>query len=363
MKIIDIKTTVLSMPMKKPFVDAGGTTMKNINWIVVKIFTDEDITGNSYVMLFDSGVRVIKTVIDEELRKVVINEDPLCIERILKRFWIETSDYGHTGVSMWGISAIDVALWDIIGKVANMPIYKLLGGSQDKVMACASGGSLSSGIKETVGEMVGYVKQGFKAVKIKIGSQNPDDDLKRVKAVRDAIGDDVRLMVDANQSWNTHTAIRMGRRLEKYNIFWLEEPVPITDIESSIQVAAALDIPINSGENEYTHYPFKDLIAKKAADIIQPDLMRVGGVSGWMKIAAMAEAWNLPLCSHIYKEMDIHLLAARPNSLMLEYFPQFSLDNLLLEPLQVEDGYVYVPQRPGFGLEFSKEAIQKYSVG
>jgi len=247
-------------------------------------------------------------------------------------------------------------LWDIAGKAAGMPLYRLLGGARDRMPAYHSGGLwLDRDIDALAREAQDMVAQGFKAVKMRLGMPAPGQDIERVRAVRAAIGPDVRLMADANQGLNEAQAIRLGRALEEYDLAWLEEPLPAWDLEGVARVAAALDTPIASGETEYTRYGFRQMLALRSADVLMPDLQRSGGVSEFMRIGHLAESHDVPVSSHLFPETSIQVLGALSNAIYLEYMPWFS--SLYRERLEFDGGDALVPERPGWGFTLDMHRI------
>lgn len=359
MKIEDVRTTWLSIPLETPIADSSHV-LEKIEWIVVDVLTDQGLTGTSYMLTFDYGPELLKGVIDTELRERILGKNPLEIGNIWEICWNQTEYIGQTGVAAWGISAIDIALWDILGKYLNCPVYRLLGACRDEVPIYGSGGWLSYSIDQLLEDTTCYVKRGFKAVKIKLGSKNPKHDVERVKAVREALGDDIILMVDANQGWSPLQAIAIGRKIQDFNIFWMEEPIYKDDFDGYARVASCTDIPIASGEREYSMGAFRELMSRNAISVVQPDVLRLGGITQCLKLAHLAEAYNLKVSAHFYKEIDIHYMAAIRNGIFLEYFPW--LDDFLVSPLRIVGGMARVPEKPGLGLEFKPEAIQEYRV-
>ncbi len=359
MKIKDIRTTWLSIPLKVPLADSTHILDK-IDWILVDVLTNEGVTGHSYMLTFDYGPELLKGVVDKELRDSIAGMDPVFIEKIWETCWNRVEYIGQTGVAAWGIAAIDIALWDILGKHLGCPVYKLLGAYRDSVPIYGSGGWLSYSTDQLLEEMTSYVRRGFKAVKMKVGSEDQKRDIERVKAARQAIGDDILLMIDANQEWTPHEAIDISRKIRDYNIFWLEEPIPKDDLEGYVKVASSIDIPLAAGEREYSIRAFRELLKLQAISIVQPDVLRIGGITQCAKLAHLAEVFYVRVATHFYKEIDIHFMASIANGLFLEYFPW--LDELLVDPLEIVDGMAKVPQRPGLGIEFKPEAIQEYKV-
>lgn len=363
-KIRDIQCQVVRIPLRQP--TAFSTKVITAReYTIVRVITDEGITGIGYSF----GGRLVKEGVLSILKDLVIGEDPFDVERIWHKMFYNTLLPGRRGAIIRGISCIDIALWDIMGKAVQKPIYKLLGGYRDKVPAYASGGYYREGKTplDLADEIAGYVEKGFKAVKIKVGRLSLKEEVERVRRVREAIGEDISLMLDANNAYpDAKTAIKAGRLFEAYNIQWIEEPVMPDNIQASAEIKAALETPIATGEIEGTRWGFRDLIERKAADILQPDVTVVGGITEWMKVAHMAGGWDIPVAPHYFWDIHVHLVAATSNSLTVEYFLRESdivnFDDLLIEPLQPVQGFLEVPQKPGLGIDLNEEAVQRFEI-
>ncbi|MHB1416680.1 MAG: mandelate racemase/muconate lactonizing enzyme family protein, partial [Chloroflexota bacterium] len=267
----------------------------------------------------------------------------------------------HQGVGIYALAALDTAIWDIAAQSYGVPLYKLLGGFRDTVPMYASGWlwrtwSLDN-LQRDAADLVG---QGFRALKVRLGGGKPDEEYARVKAVREAIGPDVRLMVDVNWGWDLPHALAMGRRLQELGIFWLEDPLASDTPEQLAILAQALDVPICAGETHSHKFGFRRLFEQGSVDIAMIDLERVGGITEWMKVAAMAQAWHLPVVNHLFWEIDVHLLAATPNALMGEYMPWWT--EMFRTAPRVVDGQVELSQRPGLGLELDEKAIARLEL-
>ena len=288
-------------------------------------------------------------------------------EKIWSDLW-SPKLYGRRGYETRALSSIDFALWDIKGKVAGLPLYKLLGGFRNRIPSYVAGGYYAPGKthRDLQAEMVGYVESGAKAVKMKVGAAPLGEDVARVKAVREAIGPDIRLMIDVNCAYRYYEAIQFAKRVEPYDIFWLEEPVQPDDYEGFTKIARATSIPLAAGENEYTKHGFRDLIATQAVAILQPDARWMGGVTEFIKVASLAEAHGLDIAAHGDQQTHLHLLGAIPNALYLEYYPaefdpmhgQVYLETPKIQP----DGSVELLETPGLGLAPNEEAIGRYRV-
>jgi L-alanine-DL-glutamate epimerase-like enolase superfamily enzyme len=275
---------------------------------------------------------------------------------------------GRRGMTTRTISALDIGLWDIRAKVAGLPLYKLLGGFRDRVPTYVAGGYYEEGkgLKELAQEMEANVAMGARAVKMKIGAVPIREDVERVKAVRDAIGPDVKLLVDANCAYRYYDAIQVAKRIEEHDIFWFEEPVQPDDYAGHRKVAAATTIPIAAGENEYTKFGFRDLLATEAVAVLNADAKILGGVTEFMKVAALAQANHVDIAPHGTQDIHVHLVAAIPNGLILEFYrdtvnPMWG--KTYLHTLTInDDGSVSPPNVPGHGADPNYEALAPYRV-
>jgi L-alanine-DL-glutamate epimerase-like enolase superfamily enzyme len=357
MKVTAVETHPVLVRLDDPIGSALGQ-IDSFGCILVTIRTDAGISGENLIFTLNGKrTKVLRQMVDE-LADLVIGRDAGHIADFWARAWKDINFLGHKGVPVAGISALDGALWDALGKASNLPLYRLLGGAKTTVPAYQSSGLwLSATTAELVAEAGRFMSQGFKAMKMRLGSPDPKTDIARVRAVREAIGPGIRLMADANQGLNEAQAIRFGRMLEEFDLTWFEEPLPAWDLEGLARVAAALDTPIASGETEYTRYGFRRMLELRAADILMPDLQRVGGVSEFMRVGHMAESHDVPVSSHLFPETSIQVLGALSNAIYLEYMPWFS--KLYNEELEFRDGNAIVPERPGWGFTFNQEYVRR----
>jgi D-arabinonate dehydratase len=368
MKILDIIShdrlvgKVLGKPIFRDAINIGGEL---VTWQYSEIITDEGISG---YFPAEIGKETM-----ESIKQVIVGSDPMNIQWIWQNLYWCFFNMGRSRGAMRAISWVDVGLWDVIGKKLKAPVYKLLGGYRDKVPGYGSGGVLSLSNEELVREQLSWVEEGFKAVKMKVGRRDWREDIARVKAVRDAIGYDIDLMVDANNGWSVATAIRVVKRLERFDVNWLEEPVIAEDYEGYARIRDSTDIPIAGGESEYTKWGFKELFTRQCIDIIQADVGRVGGITEYMKVSNMAEAFNLPMCPHGAGVVSAHCVAAAPNGMIVEFFDGNRLPNNTLRKFQEETGkrfmpnsiqpvkgWIDLPKVPGMGFDPDIEAIQEY---
>ena len=371
MKITDVKTTLIHCPDAFIFQDstvfAPPPGAKGRDSLFIHIQTDEGIEG------FAPGgggtaAYPTRAVIEKELKKALVGQDPFNIEYLWNRmFWL-VRGYGRKGVAFYAISAIDIALWDLKAKALGLPLYRLLGQYTDIVPIYGSGGWTNLSDDELVEEMTGYIDRGIPRVKMKVaknfGSEE-EEDINRLEIVRDAVGDEVEMFVDANNGYYAKQAIEMSRYFEEYGVRWFEEPVLADDIEGLIKVSQAIDMPVATGEHEYTKYGFKELLTRGAVDIVQPDVGRVGGITEWLKVAHMAHAFNLPVAPHGAQLVHLHLACATPNLKLVEYLGVVEkMDRFFYTSFPEPLNGMWSPyaDRPGLGLELDPAVVKKYTV-
>jgi L-alanine-DL-glutamate epimerase-like enolase superfamily enzyme len=360
MKITNFKTTLVDIPLAMPIATAIHR-MESVGCVLLELETDEGITGESYIFTLN-GVRL--KALHEMLLSFshqVVSRDPHFISQIWQNIWDEANPIGHKGFSIAALSAIDTACWDIIGKAANQSLHKIFGACRDSVKTYASGGLwLSQSIDECVIEAEAFIDAGFRSMKIRLGSSKMADDVKRVAAVREAIGDEIELLADANQALLPKQAIRLGRLLEPYQLGWFEEPVIYNNLKGSTAVRQALDTPIAGGETECTRYGMTEILEAHAVDVLMPDLQRIGGLSEMRRVAAIASVYNVPISTHIFTEQSICIAASEPGCLSVEHMPWFS--PLFNEPMEIEEGNIKVPDRSGIGFSFDQKAITRFKI-
>lgn len=378
MKITDVITHQLQVAVDEPFTSSRGWVYKTKGALIVEVRTDAGITGwgDCY-----GPAAVCKAIVDTLLKPSVLGRDPFDVEVIWEALYNKVKDYGLTGMTISGISGVDIALWDIIGKACRQPIHKLIGGAfRARVEAYATGlyfKNMDRLTEEAVEEARGYVAQGFRAIKMKIGLGSLKKDIDRVAAVRDAIGPDVQLMVDANHCFNVPQAINIGRELERLGVYWFEEPISPEDLDGYVEVSRRLDMAVAGGENEFTKFSFREILARRAMDIIQPDVCAAGGITECKKIAALAQAHSVQCVPHAWgtaigMAATLHFLASLPECPpclvpippLLEYEQTFNpfRDELAGKPFAHERGFVDVPTGPGLGIEIDRELIERYRV-
>jgi L-alanine-DL-glutamate epimerase-like enolase superfamily enzyme len=361
MKITQIKTRVLRTPADNPLVvgiDIGTATRE---FVTLEMMTDEGLEGIGLTFFGGPLTLALREAV-EALGSLALGENPLHVEAIAGKLRRAASGAGPGGLFTLALSAIDLALWDIKGKALAQPVHALLGGYRDRAPTYASGALMRPYPVSYLAEAgPRLVEMGFKQMKMQLGAEpTVAREIERVRVMREGIGDDIDLMCDINQLWNVNQAIDIGRLVEPYHLFWLEDVVAHDDFQGLARVADALTTPIASGEYQYGIVPFRHMLEARSIDIVMIDLLRVGGITQWMKVAGMAEAFNLPVVSHLIPEIHVHLVAAIPHGLTVEYMP-WTL-RLFEETPMLDNGCLVVPDKPGLGLAFDATTFKLYQV-
>jgi L-alanine-DL-glutamate epimerase-like enolase superfamily enzyme len=358
--------------------------------LLVQVHTDDGFTGLGEAAAYGGFLESTEELILGELRSTVLGQDPFQVERLWSMMATRAQQRGRRGMLMMAISAVDIALWDIIGQATRTPLYRLLGGYRDRVPAYASAGFYAEGksAHDLAEEVGGYVERGYRHVKIKIG-RNPEvmlnplhdmnasgyatasieEDIERVRAASKAAGT-ARLAIDANNAWTAPVALDFMQRIADVPIAWLEEPVATEDLAGSAELAHLLSVPVAGYETETGLPGFRELIARRAVDIVQPDVIWTGGITECRKIAALAQAYHLAVIPHVFSSAvasiaNLHFIAALPNAGLLEFDqnPNPLRSELLNEPLAIDaGGMVAVPDRPGLGVTLNPKTVDRYRI-
>ncbi|MCW5627934.1 MAG: mandelate racemase/muconate lactonizing enzyme family protein [Rhodoferax sp.] len=379
MKIKKVTCHVVAAPVERPFTSSRGWLYKTRGSCIVEIEADDGTVGWGECY---GPSAVAKAYIETQFAPRILGRDVFDVEVIWEDLYNRIKDYGGKGMASAALSGIDIALWDLMGKACGKPIHKLIGGAFRSEVTCYATGlyfiDMDRLIEEAVEEAQGYVAEGFTAVKMKIGLGDPKLDIRRVAAVREAVGADVRLMVDANHCMTVPQAIRIGRELEKLDIDWFEEPISPEDIDGYVEVTRALDMAVAGGENEMTRWGFRDLVVRKAMDIVQPDVCAAGGISECRKIATLASAHGVECVPHAWGSVigvaaTLHFLAALPDQppSFRPVPPMFEFeqcenpfrDQLAKTPIVQERGKIQIPTGAGLGIDIDRNVLDRYRVG
>ncbi|GIK36468.1 MAG: mandelate racemase [Chloroflexota bacterium] len=390
MRITEVTTIKLHYDMPVAMADAIHY-MPARPTLLVQVHTDEGFIGLGEAATYGGFLESTEAIVLNELRQTILGQDPFKVEKLWQMMATRAHQRGRRGMLLMAMSGIDIALWDIIGQATRTPLYRLLGGYRDTLDAYASAGFYTRD-KDMAGladEFAGYVERGFRYVKMKVG-RNPDvmlnplhdmqaadyatatleEDIERVKVVRAAIGPKIRLALDANNAWTPSLALQFMRQVEHLDIHWLEEPVATDDIEGSAMLAQQLDTPVAGYETETGLPGFRELITRRAVDIVQPDVIWTGGITECRKVAALAQAYGLPVVPHVFSSAvssiaNMHFIAAIPNGGLLEFDQNINpLRSELFEtPIEITpEGKVHLPEGPGLGVKLNQETIKRYQV-
>ncbi|MCL2035126.1 MAG: mandelate racemase/muconate lactonizing enzyme family protein [Oscillospiraceae bacterium] len=361
-KISDVQVHLAVHPVADGVADATRR-VETIGFLVVRLTTDQGLEGIG-VTYHEVGGEAVSDLITRNMAPGLIGRSPFETEKI----WCEMCAYlrgvGRKGLMFCALSAIDNALWDLKGKILGLPLYRLLGGAERMVPVYASGGWTSYDDGKLLEEVSSMLSKGYTHIKIKVGvdgGKNPQRDLQRVRKVREMIGDQIVLMLDANNCWDAATAVKFADAVKECDILFLEEPVFADDIPGLRRYRRSSCIPLATGEHEYTKYGARDLVLAEAADIIQMDAARVGGYTEMLKIAAITQAWNLRFAPHAMEHLHMHLVSAYSHMPFLERLMLYEeVTGKLYKNAPVPvNGYLEIPEKPGFGLELDMDFIRR----
>jgi len=358
MKITAVEAICLALPMK-PLDPPSPWTSATRKQIIVRVRTDAGLTGVGEAFAYGAPLAVCN-VIEESLAPLLIGQDPQRIDHLADLMHRGTMIYGRRGLAMFAISGVDIALWDLLGKSLNAPVHALLGGATRPTLPVYASLMRYDSPTDVAGACRYFVARGFTMLKLH------QTDVASVRAAREAVGPGIDLMLDVNCPWTPAEAIGMARALEPYRLFWFEEPVwPPEDYTGLAEVARHTDTPIALGENESTLYGFREIIERRAGDILQPSITKVGGITEFRKIAALAQAANLPIAPHSFYfgpglAATLHVAATLGGAMPVEFPTGEHETSFLSRPIRAVDGRVEVPSGPGLGVEINEEAIRRH---
>lgn len=358
MIIKDVRITLLRMPWTDP--PSWSLEPKPRELLLLEVETASGVVGLGYLMPLNGGLETIASCLSELFIPRLLGRDATHIEAIWRDLWRSTLEIGRMGITILALSAVDIALWDALGKIAGLPLYRLWGGFDPQCPAYGSGCWRGLGGEGMVEKAKSYVDRGFKAIKMQCGHLYDDlTDVEHVRMMRDGLGANIDIMIDVNMGWTADQAIYVGRKIEAYDVYWLEEPVLPDDFHGYFRIADKLNIRIVGGENHFTRHDLRPFLENPKIPILQPDVMR-GGLSELRKIAAIADTWGMRVAPHLFHELMVHVTASIPNSHMLEYVD--FLDDIWTHPVMPEGGIICAPERPGHGLSVKQEVIADFAV-
>jgi L-talarate/galactarate dehydratase len=362
MKISAVSVDLLRVPLDQPYF-AAGKKISDYWHVLARVRTAGGIEGFGYVVLLDASL--VRPLADatSELGELLVGMQVFSPEAAWAKLSRAGKWAGPGGLINYAIAPLDIALWDAAGKVASQPLYRLLGGFRDRVPAYASDGLwYSLSLDELAASAQDHVANGFLAVKMRIGHEKTAaDEVRRVNTVREAVGNNVRILVDATETWEVNRALQTGRALEEAGIEWLEDPIDHTDVAGLSRMTNLSNVPIATGEHLYTISEFAHLFRERGTSIAIIDLARIGGITPWRHVASLAYGLNIRICGHVIPEVHVHLLAAIPNGHMVEYVPRS--ERILQGMPRLEGGALVAPEEPGLGLSLDQDAVCRYTCG
>src|SRR3982751_5543178 len=328
---------------------------------IVRLRCDDGSEGTGYTYTIGTGGSSVIALLRDHLAPRLIGRDADEIEAIWKSLFFHTHATAVGAITSLALAAIDTGLWDAKAHRARMPLWKIAGGAQARVpVYTTEGGWLQLPVDTLVQETVNAKAAGFKGAKIKVGKPHLSEDVARLAAVREAVGEAFELMIDANQAFTVSEAIRRARAFERFQLAWLEEPLPAEDLGGHVELAAHTAIPIGVGESLYAPAHFREYLERGACSIVQVDCARIGGITPWLKVAHLAETFNVAVCPHFLMELHVSLTAAVPNGAWVEYIPQ--LDSITTSRMTIDNGYAIPASSPGLGIDWDLAAIERMAV-
>ncbi|WAJ72485.1 mandelate racemase/muconate lactonizing enzyme family protein [Catenovulum adriaticum] len=360
--IKSVKTEYYQIPLAEVLSDAKHGDHTHFELVVCKISCHDGTEGVGYTYTGGTGGRAIYSLVEDELKPFLLGKDASRISQLWEGMIYKLHYVGRGGLLSFAISAIDIALWDIKCKQLDQPLWKVAGGMNDRTRCYAGGIDLNFSQEKLLNNIQGYLDRGFKGVKIKVGKADYREDVQRVAAVRELIGDDIIFMVDANYSLTVETAIRFAKAIEQYDIKWFEEPTIPDDYQGYARIAQSTSIPLAMGENLHTVYEFNYAIQQAKLGFLQPDASNIGGITGWMKVAELAYANNLPICTHGMHELHVSLMSSQPHAGYMEVH-SFPIEQYITQPFVVdENGLAVAPNVAGTGVEFDPSLVGQYLI-
>jgi L-alanine-DL-glutamate epimerase-like enolase superfamily enzyme len=358
MRIVSLEAGLYRIELPVALSDSTHGTITHFELITVRLRDSDGAEGVGYTYTVGAGGAAVHALIDQGLRPVLIGADADGIEALWQKMWWHLHYGGRGGSVSLAVSACDIALWDLKARRFNTPLWRLLGGFDPAVPCYAGGIDLDFPLDALLRQTDDNLAKGFRAIKMKVGRPRLSEDVERVRAMRAHLGADFPLMVDANMRWTVDEAIRAARAMRDSELVWLEEPTIPDDVAGHARIVRDGGVPIATGENLHTLHEFQAMIAAGGVTYPEPDVTNCGGVTVFMKVAHLAEAYNLPLTSHGVHDLTVHLLAAAPNRSYLEVHG-FGLDRYIAEPLAIREGRAIAPDRPGHGVRFDWQALGK----
>jgi L-alanine-DL-glutamate epimerase-like enolase superfamily enzyme len=360
-RIVDVRTQLFRVPLRQAMGDAKHGVHTHFELVTVTIRLADGSEGTGYTYTGGKGGRAIRAIVEHELAPFLVGRDGAEIDDIYDGMWWHIHYVGRGGITAFAMSAVDIALWDLRGKREGKPLWQLAGGAGRTAKAYRGGIDLNFPLGQLLSSIESYLDTGFTAVKIKVGQPTLEEDVARVKAVRDLIGPDVTFMVDANYGLDVSQAIAAANAFAPFDLLWFEEPIEPDDYLGHAEIAGATGMPLAMGENLHTIHEFEYALAQAKLSFIQPDASNCGGITGWLRAAALFGPTGVPVCSHGMQELHVSLVAGYPSDGWVEAH-SFDIDQYTTRPLLLDGGRAVAPDEPGVGVAFDWEKLAPHAA-
>ena len=359
--IKDVRVGHYRIPLGLPLVDAEHGEQTHFEILTATVELENGLKGTGYTYTGGFGGRAIRAMIQDDIIPVILGKDAAAVENLTEEMTVRVNYVGRGGISSFAISAVDIALWDLRCRAAGLPLWRMIGGQHKEVNCYYGGIDLGFTQEELLSSLQAQLEAGHRAVKIKVGRKNLEEDLQRVRAVREMIGPERDFMIDANASWDIPTVLKAAPELQRQNIYWLEEPLNPRHFDGYRELNRRCALSVAMGENLHSENQHRLAMQYGRIAYPTPDASNVGGITGWLRVAALAKCFHLPVCTHGMQELHVSLLAAMPHAGYMEIH-SFFIDQYTQHPVRVENGIARAPDSPGIGVEFDWEKLDEFQV-